>query len=160
MEKEKMIEKELMMLIEEDKINKDRKSLKYHTMALNYTKERIKKMEELEMKKEMIKKEIKKERPYLQEVSEDLLKKVYEKLEEYDKESLEDFDPYWDISFYTSNLVNGRIIEQKAIQKLKERYDKIDILLVNNYNTIGIVEFVADDEFYIDDNCNIVIEEF
>lgn len=81
--------------------------------------------------------------------------KIQEKLNEYELENIEDFEP----KFYTTNLKNGRLVEKKAIQNLLERYSKEELILVENYNEIGIVEFVAENEFCIENN-RIIPDEY
>lgn len=61
--------------------------------------------------------------------------------------------------FYTMNLVNGRAIEREAIKNLYERgYTKEELIQIENYDEIGIVEYVAKDQFYIEDN-KIIAED-
>lgn len=54
--------------------------------------------------------------------------------------------------FYYQNLTNGWAINKKAVKILLDRYSKEDLIRITNYKEIGIVEFVADDDFYIKDN--------
>lgn len=84
----------------------------------------------------------------------DMNEKIKEKLEEYEIESVEEFEP----SFYTQNLVNGRTIEKKAINNLLNNYKKEELILIENYNECGIVEFVASNQFHIEDN-KIIIDD-
>lgn len=71
-----------------------------------------------------------------------------ELLEKYEIESVEEFEP----EFYYQNLNNGYQINKKAVENLLSRYSKEELIRVKNYDEIGIVEFVADDEYYIEDN--------
>ena len=80
---------------------------------------------------------------------------IKQKLEEYEIESIEEFIP----NFYTMNLVNGYLIEKEAIKNLLERYSKEELILVENYDEIGIVEFVAKGEYTIENNKIIVDDE-
>lgn len=81
--------------------------------------------------------------------------RMKELLEKYEIESIDEFEP----KFYTMNLVNGRLIEKKAIENLYKRgYTKEELIKIENYDEIGIVKFVADDRFYIEDN-KIIAEE-
>lgn len=76
-------------------------------------------------------------------------------LKEYDIESIEEFTP----EFYISNLTNGGAIEKQAIKNLYARgYSKEELIQIENYKETGIVEYVADDRFYIEDNM-IIAEE-
>lgn len=74
--------------------------------------------------------------------------RMKELLEKYDIERIEDFVP----EFYYQNLVNGYNINKKAVKILLDRYSKEELIKVTNYDEIGIVEYVADDDFYIKDN--------
>lgn len=81
--------------------------------------------------------------------------KMKELLEKYDIESIEDFRP----KFYTMNLTNRVAIEDKAIKNLYARgYTNEELIKVKNYTEIGIVEYVANDKFYIE-NDYIIREE-
>ena len=72
-----------------------------------------------------------------------------ELLEKYDIESIEDFRP----KFYTMNLRNKVAIEDKAIRNLKARgYTNEELIKIKNYDEIGIVEYVADNKFYIEND--------
>lgn len=78
-----------------------------------------------------------------------------ELLEKYEIESIEEFEP----KFYTMNLVNKREIEKKAIENLYKRgYSNDELIKIENYDEIGIVEYVADNQFYIKNN-KIIAEE-
>lgn len=78
-----------------------------------------------------------------------------EYLEIYDLESIDEFVP----KFYTMNLLNGRATEKKAIENLYKRgFTNEQLIKVTNYDEIGIVEYVAYDEFDIIDN-KIVVEK-
>lgn len=78
-----------------------------------------------------------------------------ELLEKYDIESIEDFRP----KFYTMNLRNKVAIEDKAIHNLKARgYTNEELIKIKNYDEIGIVEYVANNQFYIE-NDYIIREE-
>lgn len=74
-------------------------------------------------------------------------KELKELLEYYDIESLEDFEP----RFNMSGITNWKI-EDRAIENLKARFTQEELMQVKNYTTDGVVEFVADDDFYIKDN--------
>lgn len=74
--------------------------------------------------------------------------RMKELLEKYDIERIEDFVP----EFYYQNLVNGYNINKKAVKILLDRYSKEELIKVTNYDEIGIVEYVANDDFYIKDN--------
>lgn len=77
-----------------------------------------------------------------------------ELLEKYEIESVEEFVP----EFYTMNLVNGYAIEKKAIENLYARgYTNEELIKIENYDEIGIVEYVADNQFYIENN--LIIRE-
>lgn len=78
-----------------------------------------------------------------------------ELLEKYEIERIEEFEP----KFYTMNLVNKREIEKKAIENLYKRgYTNDELIKIENYDEIGIVEYVADNQFYIKNN-KIIAEE-
>ena len=74
-------------------------------------------------------------------------KELKELLEYYDIESLEDFEPRFNMSGITSWK-----IEDRAIENLKARFTQEELIQVKNYTSDGVVEFVADDDFYIKDN--------
>lgn len=59
-----------------------------------------------------------------------------------------------EIKFYTMNLKNANIIEKKAIKNLKERYSNNleQLERITNYDEIGIVEYVADNNYFIYNN--------
>lgn len=80
---------------------------------------------------------------------------IKKRLEELGLESIDEFEP----NFYTMNLVCGNIVKMKAIKNLFEQYPKEELIFVENYNEIGIVEFVADNQFYIE-NDMIIAEEY
>lgn len=72
-----------------------------------------------------------------------------ELLEKYDIESIEDFRP----EFYIQNLRSGISIQDKAIKNLYARgYTNEELIKIKNYDEIGIVEYVADNKFYIEDD--------
>lgn len=78
-----------------------------------------------------------------------------ELLGKYDIESIEDFRP----KFYIQNLQGGVAIEDKAIKNLYARgYTNEELIKIKNYTEIGIVEYVANDKFYIE-NDYIIREE-
>lgn len=78
-----------------------------------------------------------------------------ELLEKYDIENIEDFRP----KFYIQNLQNGIATQDKAIKNLYARgYTNEDLIKIKNYTEIGIVEYVAKDQFYIE-NDYIIREE-
>ena len=64
-----------------------------------------------------------------------------------------------EVNFYYMNLSNGYKTNKKAKKNLVERTNGNYKLLcsLKNYDEIGIVEFVADDEFSIDYK-NLIIE--
>lgn len=53
--------------------------------------------------------------------------------------------------FYTMNLTNKYQIEEKAIENLSD-YDLETLKAIKNYDEIGIVEYVAKNDFFIFDN--------
>ena len=78
-----------------------------------------------------------------------------ELLEKYDIESIEEFRP----KFYTQNLQNRVAIQDKAIKNLYDRgYTNEELIKIKNYGEIGIVEYVANNQFYIE-NDYIIREE-
>ena len=78
-----------------------------------------------------------------------------ELLEKYEIESVEEFVP----EFYTMNLVNGYGVQKQAIKNLYARgYTNEELIKIENYDEIGIVEYVADNQFYIENN-KIIREE-
>lgn len=75
--------------------------------------------------------------------------KLKELLEKYDIESVEEFEP----EFYHQNLTNGYKINKKAVENLYSKgYTKEELILIDNYDELGIVEYVADNQFYIKNN--------
>ena len=76
------------------------------------------------------------------------MKTIEELLEYYEIESVDEFQP----EFYTMNLVNSYSINSKAVDNLLSMYSKEDLIKIENYDEIGIVEYVADNRFYIKDN--------
>ena len=76
-------------------------------------------------------------------------------LEKYDIENIDDFVP----QFYIMNLKNGIAIQDKAIKNLFSRYSKEDLIKIENYGEIGIVELVADGCYHIEDN-KIIVEDY
>lgn len=80
---------------------------------------------------------------------------MQELLEQYDIESIEEFRP----KFYIQNLQNRVYIQDKAIKNLYDRgYTNEELIKIKNYTEIGIVEYVADNKFYIE-NDYIIKEE-
>ena len=78
-----------------------------------------------------------------------------ELLKKYDTNSIEDFRP----KFYTMNLTNKVATQDKAIKNLYARgYTNKELIKIKNYTEIGIVEYVANDKFYIE-NDYIIREE-
>lgn len=76
-------------------------------------------------------------------------------LEKYDIENIEEFEP----KFYTMNLINGYKISKEAVENLYNRgYSKEELIKIDNYDEIGIVEYVAKNQFYIENN-HIYIED-
>lgn len=75
---------------------------------------------------------------------------IEKKLEELEIESIEEFQP----DFYTMNLVDGYEIKKKAIKNLFDRFEncKEQLLFIENYDEIGIVEYVANDKYDVVDN--------
>lgn len=72
-----------------------------------------------------------------------------ELLEEYGIENIEDFRP----KFYIQNLRGGVAIQDKAIKNLYNMgYTNEELIKIKNYGEIGIVEYVANNQFYIEDN--------
>ena len=75
--------------------------------------------------------------------------KLEKLLEYYEIESIDEFEP----KFYTMNLICGRAVEKQAIKNLYSRgYTNYDLIQIENYDEIGIVESVAEDNFDIIDN--------
>lgn len=86
----------------------------------------------------------------------DVIYEDYEKkfIISYDK-ILKEFEP----KFYTMNLKNGYKTNKEAIENLYNRgYSKEELIKIENYNEIGIVEYVAKNQFYIENN-HIYIED-
>lgn len=77
-----------------------------------------------------------------------------ELLEKYDIESVEDFVP----EFYYQNLTNGASINRKAVENLLNQYSKEELIKIENYDELGIVEAVANDRYHIEDN-KIIAED-
>lgn len=74
---------------------------------------------------------------------------IREKLNDYELENLEEFEP----EFYYQNLTNGYEINKKAIKNLYiNGYTKEELILIDNYDELGIVEYVAKNQFYIKNN--------
>jgi len=65
---------------------------------------------------------------------------------------------YWNPPFYTANLTNANAIYNKAIENLLNIYTKDELLDIKNFNEIGIVEYVAKDNFHIE-NDTIIRED-
>lgn len=85
----------------------------------------------------------------IQKFKEELkINEIKKLLEKYEIESIDEFVP----EFYYMNLTNGRSINNKAVKILLDRYSKEELIKITNYDEIGIVEYVADDDFYIKDN--------
>lgn len=84
------------------------------------------------------------------------LDEIIKKMKEYNIKSIEDFEP----KFYIANLKNGYLIEQKAISNLKERYSNLRLILIENYDEIGIVEYVADNHYHLEYNKIIPHKEY
>lgn len=81
---------------------------------------------------------------------------MQELLEKYDIESIEEFRP----KFYIQNLRGGISIQDKAIKNLYDRgYTNEELIKIKNYTEIGIVEYVADNKFYIENNYIIKEED-
>lgn len=59
-----------------------------------------------------------------------------------------DFRP----QFYYSNLVNGYQINKRAVNNLLNNYTIEQLIQVDNYNELGLVEYVADNNYYIKNN--------
>lgn len=58
-----------------------------------------------------------------------------------------------EIKFYTMNLGNNKnIIEKKAIKNLREQYSDDVLSKITNYDEIGIVEYVANNNYFIYNN--------
>ena len=47
-------------------------------------------------------------------------------------------------------------VEDTAIDILKSRYTQEELIQIRNYDECGVVEFVADDDFYIDETNRII----
>lgn len=54
--------------------------------------------------------------------------------------------------FYYSNLVNGYQINKKAVANLLNNHTIEELVQVDNYNELGLVEYVADNNYYIENN--------
>ena len=54
--------------------------------------------------------------------------------------------------FYYSNLVNGYQINKRAVNNLLNNYTIEQLIQVDNYNELGLVEYVADNNYYIKNN--------
>lgn len=80
---------------------------------------------------------------------------IEELLDYYELDSVEDFEP----TFYYQNLVNGYQINKQAVNNLLAHYSKETLLKIRNYRQIGIVEFVAENKYYVHDNYIIVIDD-
>lgn len=78
-------------------------------------------------------------------------KELKELLEYYDIESLEEFEPRFNMS-----CVDNWRVEDLAIENLKSRFTQEELIQVKNYTECGVVEFVADDDFYIDETNRII----
>lgn len=59
-----------------------------------------------------------------------------------------DFRP----EFYYGNLVNGWTINKRAVDNLLNSYSIEELINIDNYDEIGIVEYVADNNYYIENN--------
>lgn len=57
-----------------------------------------------------------------------------------------------EIKFYTMNLTNANLIEKKAIENLREQYSDDVLSKITNYDETGIVEYVADNNYFIYNN--------
>ena len=75
-------------------------------------------------------------------------------LDYYELDSVEEFEP----TFYYQNLTNGYQINKKAVNNLLKYYTKKELIKIKNYNEIGIVEYVAKDQYDIINNLIIPIE--
>lgn len=67
-----------------------------------------------------------------------------------------------DINFYYQNIQQGYKMNEKAKENLAQRcnYDYELLCSLKNYDTIGLVEYVADNQFDIDyDNLEIIKED-
>lgn len=80
--------------------------------------------------------------------------KMKELLEKYEIESVEEFEP----NFYHMNLTNGYVINRRAVNNLLQNYSKEELIKITNYNEIGIVEYVANNQYYIENN-EIIADE-
>lgn len=76
------------------------------------------------------------------------MENLKELLEKYEIESIEEFEP----KFYYMNLTNGYAINKKAVKNLLDNYSKEELIKIKNYDEIGLVEYVADNDFYIEDD--------
>lgn len=75
-------------------------------------------------------------------------------LQKYEIENIDDFEP----TFYYQNIVNGYQINRRAVSNLLDNYSKEDLIKIENYDEIGIVEYVANNQYHIEDN-KIIVEE-
>lgn len=76
-------------------------------------------------------------------------------LDKYNIRSVEEFVP----KFYYANLENGYQINKKAVNNLLKYYTKEQLIKIQNYDEIGIVEYVANDNYYIEDNLIKIYED-
>lgn len=66
---------------------------------------------------------------------------------------IDDKEDYLNNKFYTKNLTNGKEIKKDAIKNLIERgYSLEELAKIENYNEIGIVEYVAKGNYSIENN--------
>ena len=62
---------------------------------------------------------------------------------------MKDFRP----KFYIQNLRDGIAIQDKAIKNLYAKgFTNEELIKIKNYDEIGIVEYVAKDKFYIEND--------
>ena len=54
--------------------------------------------------------------------------------------------------FYYSNLVNGYQINKRAVDNLLNSYSIEELINIDNYDELGLVEYVAAGKYYIEGN--------
>lgn len=54
--------------------------------------------------------------------------------------------------FYYSNLVNGWAINKQAVTNLLNSYSIEELINIDNYDELGLVEYVAAGKYYIENN--------
>lgn len=70
-------------------------------------------------------------------------------------EILEEFTP----EFRYDNLTMGYYVNEKAVENLLKNHTKEELLKIDNYDELGLVEAVRNDEYIIENNHIIALEE-